>query len=79
MKKVPKNKMICEPEADVFSWEITGRPIDHAKEIGNVVVHFTKDNTPVLIEILEASKLLGKLEDAVRTRESAKRPAFAAA
>ena len=78
MKKAVKNRMIYEPEADVFSWEITGKPISHAKEIGNVVVHFTKDNTPVLIEILEASKVLGKLKNAVRTRELANRPAFAA-
>lgn len=47
-----------DPEADVLSWEITGRPIEYAKEVGNVVIHFSKNHSPVLIEILEATKLL---------------------
>lgn len=64
-EKLPK--FSYEPEADVLAWEISSRPIDYAKEIGNVVVHFSKQNTPVLVEILEATnfvtkaqKLLGK-------------------
>ncbi len=57
MKK-NKNKISYEPEADVLSWEISNKDIDSAKEIGNIVVHFSKNNTPVLIEILQASKFL---------------------
>ena len=62
-----KNKYIqpkinYEPEADVLTYEITSQPIDYAKEIGNVVVHFTKNNIPVLIEILEATKFLKNAE-----------------
>lgn len=53
-----KGRISYEPEADVLTWEITGKPIDYAKEIGNIVVHFTKNNTPVLIEILEAARFL---------------------
>lgn len=49
-----------EPEADVLTYEITNQPIDHAKEIGNIIVHFTKNNAPVLVEILEATKFLRK-------------------
>jgi len=60
MENKNKVKISYEPEADVLMWEITDKPIDFAKEIGNVVVHFTKDNIPVLIEILEASKFLGR-------------------
>jgi hypothetical protein len=37
-----------------------GARIDHAEELGNFVVHFTKQGKPVLIEILEASKLSAK-------------------
>ena len=51
-----------EPEADVLTYEITNQPIDYAKEIGNFVVHFTKNNIPVLVEILEATKFLKKAE-----------------
>jgi len=47
-----------EPEADVISWELSDKPITDAKEVDNMVVHFADDNTPVLVEILEASKFL---------------------
>ena len=53
MKNKDKAKISYEPEADVLMWEITDKPIDYAKEIGDVVVHFTKNNMPVLIEILK--------------------------
>ncbi len=45
-----------EPEADVVRIELTDTPIDYAREMGNVVVHFSKDNIPVYLEILEASR-----------------------
>ena len=66
MKNKNKTKISYEPEADVLMWEITDKPIDFAKEIGNVVVHFTKNNIPVLIEILEASKFLARAKNLVR-------------
>ncbi len=54
-------KISYDPEADVLSWETSPRArIDYASEIGNVVVHFTKQHTPVFIEVLEASKSLKK-------------------
>lgn len=59
-------KISYEPEADVLMWEIANKPIDSAKEIGNVVVHFTKNNIPVLIEILEASKFLAKAKNLIK-------------
>lgn len=55
-------KINYEPDADVLSYEITSQSIDYAKEIGDIVVHFTKNNIPVLIEILEATKFLKKAE-----------------
>lgn len=51
-----------EPEADVLSWELSNSPIDYAKEIGNFVVHFTKDGTPVLVEVLQAKDFMRKAE-----------------
>ena len=69
--------MTYEPEADVFSVEVSGKPIDYAKEIGNIVVHFTKGNIPVLIEILEASKFLSKVKDLVDIRKALRKPALA--
>ncbi len=66
MENKNRAKISYETEADVLMWEITDESIDFAKEIGNVVVHFTKNNTPVLIEILEASKFLTKVKNLVR-------------
>lgn len=60
MNKKNNAKISYKPEADVLMWEITEKPIDYAKEVGNIVVHFTKGNMPVLIEILEASKFLAR-------------------
>lgn len=76
MKKEKKiNKITYEPEADVLMVEVSNAAIDHASEVGNVVVHFTKQNKPVLIEILEASKFVSKagtlLEKSDELREKA--------
>ncbi len=62
------SRISYEPEADVLSVEVSREaPIDHAQEVGNVIVHFTKHNIPVLVEVLNASqfvtqaaKLIGK-------------------
>jgi len=65
MRNKNKVKISYEPEADVLMWEISNKSIDFAKEVGNVVVHFTKNNVPVLIEILEASKFLARAKNLV--------------
>lgn len=64
---MPKQaKISYEPEADVLRWEISQTaPIDSAREMGNVIVHFTKQHVPVLIEILEASSFVAKAEQAL--------------
>ena len=74
MKHKDKIKISYEPEADVLLWEVSDKPIDSAKEVGNVVVHFTKNNIPVLIEVLEASRFLAKAKyliekDTISTRK----------
>ena len=77
MNNKNKVKISYEPEADVLTWEITDKPIDFAKEVGNVVVHFTKNNMPVLIEVLEASKFLAKAKSLVqKDKISTKAPAL---
>lgn len=61
MPKINKqNKISYESEADVLSVEASNKPIDYAMEIGNVVVHFTKKDEPVLFEILDASRFFTK-------------------
>lgn len=53
-----KPKISYEPEADVLRIEISKKPIDYAKEMGNFVVHFSPQGLPVYLEILEAKKFL---------------------
>ena len=56
MKKI--SKISYDADADVLALAGTAKGrIDHANELGNFVVHFTKDNQPLLIEVLEASKV----------------------
>ena len=48
-----------DPEADVLSIEGNrATPIDHASELGSLIVHFGKQDEPVLIEVLDASRTL---------------------
>lgn len=60
-------KVSYDSDADVLSLAgaVAGR-IDHARELGNFVVHFTKDDRPLLIEVLEASKVFGNSSASVR-------------
>jgi hypothetical protein len=65
--------MKYDPEADVLSWEISRKAkIDYASELGNIVVHFTKNHIPVLLEVLDASRIIPKSERVVaKAREFA--------
>ena len=67
-----KNKNIAkisyEPGADVLTWEVSKGPIDYAKEVGSLVIHFSENNAPVLVEILEASKFLTRIQNTVLRR-----------
>ncbi len=59
MKKERKETGVTyDPESDVLAWEISDKPIAYAKEVGTMIVHFTSGHAPVLIEVLEASKLV---------------------
>ncbi len=49
-------------EANLISWELTKDPIDHAIELGNFIIHLSKEKKPVLIEILNASKFVGQMD-----------------
>lgn len=51
-------RMRYDPEVDVLLVEVSKRAIDHAKEMGPVIVHFTKDEKPVALEILDASRFV---------------------
>ena len=68
MKKKNNTKISYDSDADVLSMESGERSaIDHAEEMGNLVVHFSKKNRPVLVEILEASRLFKDQPKSLRT------------
>ena len=49
-----------DPDSDVLALEQSGAAkIDHAREMGNMVIHFTKSGALVLVEVLEAAKAFG--------------------
>jgi hypothetical protein len=50
--------MTYDPQVDVLLVELSKRPIDHAEEMGPVIIHFTKRDKPVALEILDASRFV---------------------
>ena len=58
-------------EDDVLVLEVSEEGIDYAEEVGPMIIHFTKEGRPVLIEILDASDFLAKITKAsVRAQDS---------
>lgn len=51
-------KFVYEKEDDVLNIWLSDQKIDYAEEAGDIIVHFTEDNDPVYIEILDASNFL---------------------
>lgn len=51
-------KLRYEKEDDVMMVWFNKDPVDYAEQTGDLIVHFSKKNTPVLLEILNASKFL---------------------
>ncbi len=51
-------KVKYDREEDILVYEISDEKIDYAEEMGPVIVHFTRDSKPVMLEILDASEFL---------------------
>jgi len=43
---------------DILIIELSNEKIDYAEETGSIIIHFSVDKKPVLLEILEASEFL---------------------
>ncbi len=52
--------MTYDSQVDVLLVEVSKRSIDHACELGPVIVHFSKDDKPVALEILDASRFVSQ-------------------
>jgi uncharacterized protein YuzE len=54
-------KVSYNREDDVLLLEVSDEGIDYAEEVGPLIIHFTKEGKPVLVEILDASEVLAEL------------------
>ena len=52
-----------DKQDDVLMIWFSKEPVDYAEKNKNVIVHFSKKNTPILVEILDASKMLKETID----------------
>lgn len=53
-------KFRYDAEDDALMIDLNKGKIDYAEQADNLIVHFTKDSKPVLLEILEARDFLLK-------------------
>ncbi|MGB6872837.1 MAG: DUF2283 domain-containing protein [Dehalococcoidia bacterium] len=53
-------KIRYDKEEDIVTFDVSSEKIDHAEEIGPIIVHFSKQGKPVLLEILDASEFIAE-------------------
>ena len=64
-------KFRYDPEADVLLLMLRGKgKLSHAEELGDVVVHFDKKGKPLFLEVLNASKIIPLMVQAMAKREA---------
>lgn len=51
-------KFRYDKEEDILMVWFSKDPVDYAEQEKNLIIHFSKDNKPVLMEILDASSFL---------------------
>lgn len=64
-------KIKYNKEDDVLIVETAPGQIDYAEEMGPLIVHFTKDDKPVVLEILDASDFLSKATESSAIKDRA--------
>jgi len=53
-------KMSYNRESDVLLIQVSEEKIDYAEEMGPIIIHFTKEGKPVLLEVLDASEVISE-------------------
>lgn len=51
-------KLRYNREDDILLLEVSDEAVDHAEEMGPLIVHFSKQGKPVILEILDASDFI---------------------
>ena len=54
-------KVNYDPETDIVLCQVSSKQIDHAEEQGPIIVHFDRQDHPVLLEIQGGSRFIGEL------------------
>lgn len=62
-------KIKYDSEVDIVMIEFSDEDIDHAEETENMIIHFSRENKPVLVEILDASEFLSELSGVMDASE----------
>lgn len=58
-------KFRYDKEDDVLMIWFSSARVDYAEQTGNIIVHFSKNNKPVLMEILDATSFLLKTSKSI--------------
>lgn len=67
MRKIRYSK-----DVDILLVELSDKPIDHAEEEGQLIIHFAKNGEPVLLEILDAREfVINSLTSVIKEKEVA--------
>lgn len=68
-------KISYDREQDIVLLELSSGAIEHAEKVGPIIVHFSKTDKPVLLEILDASEVLSAIvKDSLRAKEEKLQP-----
>ena len=62
--------MLYDPEANIISWQVAKGKISHVHEVGNLIIHVSRSGKPLLIEVLDASKLIGQFNNLKNIKEA---------
>ena len=54
--------MKYDNEANIMCLELAKGKISHVREFGNFIIHVSRTEKPILIEILDASKFVGQID-----------------
>ena len=54
-------KINYDPETDIVLCQISNKRIDHAEEQGPLIIHFDRQDHPVLLEIQGGGHFIGEL------------------
>lgn len=68
-------KINYDREQDIMLLELSSGAIEHAEKAEPIIVHFSKTDKPVLLEILDASEVLSAIvKDFLRAKEEKLQP-----